>query len=246
MPARTLPNLGLKAGYDPGENGWADDMTLNLLKLSVLSQGYVLSKVAAEPGSPTVGDVHILDETHATHPNEVIVYDGPTGEEEWVYIVPNDGWLLYNQGAVTYERFDGTEWSPLALDGITEAPVDGEYYGRKDGAWEIISAGGPAEVVTDATTARNVLAADMGKYIRFTSGSAKTLTAQPDATEPLQDNGEWHIRNAAAGDLTIVEGSGVTVNPPNGGTLVVPEGGTVTLKRVAEDEFDLLGQTVAA
>lgn len=123
MPARTLPNLGLKAGYDPGENGWADDMTLNLLKLSVLSQGYVLSKVAAEPGSPTVGDVHILDETHATHPNEVIVYDGPTGEEEWVYIEPNEGWLVYNQAANYYEKFDGTEWAELATGGGGGSPV---------------------------------------------------------------------------------------------------------------------------
>ena len=100
------------------------------------------------------------------------------------------------------------------------------------------------ETVSDADT--NMGAAQVGKYIRFTNAAAKTLTVQDEATEALPANGEWHIRNVGAADLTLVEDTSVTINPPNGGTLVVPQGGTVTLKRVAEDEFDLLGQTVAA
>lgn len=117
MAARDLPNLGLKAGYDPGENGWGDDMTLNLLKLSILTQGTAIDKVAAEPGGPTAGDVYILDETHATHPNEVIVFDGPVGEEAWVYITPSEGWLIFNQAADYYEKFDGAVWAELATGG---------------------------------------------------------------------------------------------------------------------------------
>lgn len=147
MPARDLPNLGLKAGYDPGENGWGDDMTLNLLKLSVLSQGGVIDKVAVEPPTPAAGDVYILDETHATHPNEIIVFDGPTGEEEWVYLEPNEGWLVYNRAEEYYEKFDGTVWSELATGGgggggVEEAPEDGSLYGRRDAAWEEIIGGG--------------------------------------------------------------------------------------------------------
>lgn len=117
MAARDLPNLGLKAGYDPGENGWGDNMTLNLLKLSILTQGVAINKVAAEPGTPAAGDVYILDETHATHPNEVIVFDGPVGSEAWVYIVPSEGWLIFNQTANYYEKFDGTVWAELATGG---------------------------------------------------------------------------------------------------------------------------------
>lgn len=107
-------------------------------------------------------------------------------------------------------------------------------------------AGNTTTVVTVSGTAHDLAAAENAQFLRFTNGSPKTLTVRPDSTEPLPENGEWHIRNAGAGDLTIVEGSGVTVNEPNGGTLVVPNGGTVTLKRVATDTFDLLGQTVAA
>lgn len=104
--------------------------------------------------------------------------------------------------------------------------------------------GGPAPVLPVTGTTYDVLAADVGSYLRFTDAGAKTVTVQDDATEALPDNGEWHIRNAGAGDLTLVEDAGVTINPPAGGTLVLEEGMTITLKRVAADEFDLIGQTV--
>lgn len=113
MPARTLPNLGLKAFYDLGEDGWKDDMDLNLLRLSVLTQGSVNSKVATEPGSPTNGDIHILDETNGTNPNKVIVRDNGA----WVYITPVEGWLMFNRAADYYEKFDGTAWAELATGG---------------------------------------------------------------------------------------------------------------------------------
>jgi hypothetical protein len=105
---------------------------------------------------------------------------------------------------------------------------------------------GYAAVETISATDTDLLASHSGKYLRFTGVVAKTLTVQNDATEPLSADVEFHIRNVGAGDLTLVEDTAVTINPPNGGTLDVPTGGTVTLKRVAEDEFDLLGQTVAA
>lgn len=101
-------------------------------------------------------------------------------------------------------------------------------------------------VITEAGTSANLDADNVGKYQRWTNAAAKTLTVLPNATEAIPADAEFHIRNVGAGDLTIVEDTGVTINPPNSGTLVVPSGGTVTLKRVAEDVFDLLGQTVAA
>lgn len=86
---------------------------------------------------------------------------------------------------------------------------------------------------------------DAQSYIRLTGNGTKDVTVEPDGTTPLPTNGEWHFRNVGLGDATFVEGAGVTINVPNGGSLVVPQGGTVTLKRVAANVFDLLGQTVA-
>jgi hypothetical protein len=132
MPERTFPNVGLKGGYLENEDGWGDSMNLNLLALSVLTQGTALDKVAATPGSPAAGDIYIFDETHATHANAVAVFEGPVGEEVWSYIDPQPGWLLYNQAEDYYEKFDGTVWAELATGGGGAAFPDftghaGEY-----------------------------------------------------------------------------------------------------------------------
>src|SRR5690606_5737370 len=129
--------------------------------------------------------------------------------------------------------------------GIEEAPSDGGYYARRNEDWAAFTPFTPAAVVTGSGTSDDLDPAHEGSYQRWTNSSAKELTVEPESTTAQPANGEWHIRNVGAGSLTITAGSGVTINPPAGGTLVVPTGGTVTLKRVDEDEYDLLGQTVA-
>lgn len=219
MASRTLPNLGLKAFFDLGEDGWDDEMSLNLLLLSVLVQGGVISTVSATPGSPTNGDVHLFAADHPTEPNKIAIRDAGA----WVYVTPLEGWRVYDRGANALKLFDGSLWSVFSGGS-----------GASYAATETISG-----------TAANLDADQAGKYLRFTNAAAKTLTVLPNATEALPTDSEYHIRNVGAGDLTLVEDTGVTINPPNGGTLVIPQGGTATLKRVATDEFDLLGQTVA-
>lgn len=111
MAARTLPNLGLSAFFTLGEDGWDDEMSLNLLKLSILTQGNVISVVSATPGAPTNGDVHIFDATHPTQPNKVAVRD----DGAWVYFTPVEGWLLYNKATDNFMKFDGAAWVVLAV-----------------------------------------------------------------------------------------------------------------------------------
>lgn len=131
---------------------------------------------------------------------------------------------------------DDAGWSVLAASQAQEA------FDATDAALSILS----AVVTTDATTARLLSLGDAGLYVRFTNAAAKTLTVQDNADEAIPISFQTHGRNAGAGDLTIVEDTSVTVNPPAGGTLVIPEGGTFTLKKVATDEWDLFGVTVAA
>lgn len=100
-----------------------------------------------------------------------------------------------------------------------------------------------SEVTTQTATSANLNPVNAGKYQRWTNAAAKTLTVQPQSSVAQPDNGEWHIRNAGAANLTLVAGSGVTINAPAGGTLIVPLNGTVTLKRAAADVFDLMGLT---
>lgn len=152
MAARTLPNIGLEGGYEAHEDGWAIGMADNLLKLSVLTQAGAIDKVSAEPGVPAPGDVYILDETHATHPNEVAVYEGDAGSEAWSYLVPLAGWLIYNQTEEYYEKFDGTVWAELATGGgggtgLPPGGTTGQVLTKQsstdqDADWETPSGGG--------------------------------------------------------------------------------------------------------
>lgn len=82
-----------------------------------------------------------------------------------------------------------------------------------------------------------------GTYNYFSSASAVTLTVQPNATAAIPENAEYQIERRGAGDLTIVAGSGVTIIPPKGGSLILEDGDFVVLKRTAEDEYKLVGST---
>lgn len=103
--------------------------------------------------------------------------------------------------------------------------------------------GGPAAIETMAGATEDLLASQASKYLRFTSNSAKTLNVQLDATEELPENSEFTIYNHGNNDLTIVPEVGVTIVAPSGGSLVIPSKAVATLKRVAADVFDLIGQT---
>lgn len=217
MPARTLPNLGLQAFFNPGESGWDDEVSLNFLLLSVLVQGGVLETVSADPGSPANGDVYLFADDHPGEPNKIAIRD----DGEWIFVTPQAGWRVYDRDADVLKLFNGTIWT-------------------------VFSSGGASLVSTQTGTSADLDPSHANGYRRWTSTGAKTLTVQPNATVAQPANGEWHIRNAAAsGNLTIAAGSGVTISAPTGGTLVVAPGGTVTLKRVAENVFDLMGQVVA-
>ena len=100
--------------------------------------------------------------------------------------------------------------------------------------------------ITESTAARNATLTDVGNYLRHTNASASTLTIPPQSSVAWPADAEIHVRRAAAGNLTLTPGSGVTLNKPSGGTLVMTNAMTVTLKRVAADVWDVIGQTVAA
>ena len=100
--------------------------------------------------------------------------------------------------------------------------------------------------ITESTTARNAALTDVGNYLRHTNASASTLTIPPQSSVAWPADAEIHVRRAAAGNLTLTPGSGVTLNAPSGGTLVLTNNMTVTLKRVASNVWDVIGQTVAA
>lgn len=102
------------------------------------------------------------------------------------------------------------------------------------------------DVVNDATTARTITADDAGKYIRFTNTSAKAITFQDEEDEPLPDGFIVHFRIIGTGVATITPDAANTFfDSVNGGKLI-PVGSTVSVKRVAENTFDIIGYSTGA
>lgn len=190
--------------------------------LDQLVQPVVLDKdLATPPGSPANGAAYIIAAA-ATG-----AWSGKSGQVAY--------WLSSAAAWSFYAPLDG--WSVWVAD-------EAKRYGYLGGTW---SAGAGASlfapVVTESTTSRTLTVADAGAYIRHTNAAASTVTVAPQASQTWVADTEIHIRRSASGDLTLTPGAGVTLNAPSGGTLVLTNAMTVTLKRVASDVWDVIGQT---
>ncbi|MCK9468473.1 MAG: hypothetical protein M0Q49_03555 [Porticoccaceae bacterium] len=120
--------------------------------------------------------------------------------------------------------------------------------GTASGLMSVAGGGGgdALGIVTESTTSRTLSLNDAGKYLRCTSSSATTVEVPPNSAVAFAIGTQIHIRDAGLGGVTIAQGSGVTVNPPAGGTLVLAgEGATATLVKIATNSWDLMGQVVA-
>lgn len=228
-----LPLDPLPVGTPPAQ--FYTTLNLNYLRDEVLAKA-ALSFEATQPGSPVEGGLYVLS---AAWGDEVIGTLAYYSSGTWYYFTPVVG-LLKRIGANYYVWESTEEWAVYNPAGAVTS-VNGAT-----GAVVLTAADTPATIITDATAARDLGASDMGAYIRFTNSAAKALTVRDNADVAITSGLEVHGRNVGAGDLTITEDTAVTVNVPAGGTLVIPQGGTFTLKKVATDEWDLFGVTVAA
>ncbi len=94
------------------------------------------------------------------------------------------------------------------------------------------------------TGSRTLALTDAWNYVRPGTTSAVTLTVPTNASVAFDIGTEITVR--ALGDIALAAASGVTLNVPSGGTLNMTARMTVTLKKVATNEWDVIGQTVAA
>jgi len=100
-----------------------------------------------------------------------------------------------------------------------------------------------SSIVTTATS-RTLALTDAWNYVRPGTTSAITLTVPTNAAVAFDVGTEITVR--ALGNVTLAAASGVTLNAPSGGTLSMTARMTVTLKKVGTNEWDVIGQTVAA
>lgn len=225
-----------KLGLELLASGAANQVLANttFAQLNQLVQAGVVDKdLATPPGSPANEALYIVAASPtgawAGKAGQLAYWVSSTGA--WQFVVPLAGWRV-------------SVLDELDANGIAKV------YGYSGSAWVLpeSSGGGSsiAPVVTESTTARVLALTDSGAYIRHTNASASTATVPPQSSVAWLADTEIHIRRAAAGNLTLTPGGGVTLNAPSGGTLVMTNAMSVTLKRVASDVWDVIGQTVAA
>lgn len=100
-----------------------------------------------------------------------------------------------------------------------------------------------SSLVATATN-RTLALTDAWNYVRPGTTSAITLTVPTNASVAFEMGTQITVR--ALGNITLAFASGVVLNPPAQGTLNMTARMTVTLIKVGTNEWDVIGQTVAA
>jgi hypothetical protein len=90
------------------------------------------------------------------------------------------------------------------------------------------------EEVAVSTDTYTLLATDQTKIVRATNAGAKTFTVPP--TSGFLIGASIIIRNASATDITIVAGTGVTLN---GSDLTISQNNSLTVTPRATDNWDI-------
>lgn len=171
------------------------NLALNVID-ALLQIGVIDMDLTAPPGSPVDGALHI-------------VAAGATGA--WAgednnlarYVAEGTFWQFYEAGTqVKYllNQADGgfykydSGWVLAA--GLSDAPSDGTTYGRKDGLWEPISAGGGASVGVQYTadtgsTADSDPGAGLLKWNNATQASATFLYLDDETADAVSLTTWW-------------------------------------------------------
>ena len=89
-------------------------------------------------------------------------------------------------------------------------------------------------------TTYTLVLGDAGKYIQCNNAGAFTLTVPPNASVAFPTGTQIVVRNTGAGQVTVAQGSGVTINTSQ--TLLLrAQHSSATLVKVATDTWDIAG-----
>lgn len=100
-------------------------------------------------------------------------------------------------------------------------------------------------IVTEAGTTKTFALTDIGAYVRTTSGSAVTITVPENSSVAFPTGTEIVVFQAGAGQVTFVAAGSVTINSKDGDLKITGQYSSATLKKVATDEWDMIGDLAA-
>lgn len=125
MPQTALPNLGVNFEYTLGVDDWKNGFDSGMVILDMNAQAFVIDARLAEPIGPAVGDSYLLGPDTGSitgtnwGPDTGAVLDsialftnvpGQTDASPWIYIVPREGFQLYDRTLNRWWTRIGTEW----------------------------------------------------------------------------------------------------------------------------------------
>lgn len=189
------------------------------------------ASVRTTGGVVAVGLGGLLDVDLSTPPTDgqTIVWDDAA--EKWV-----PGTAVGGSGASALSELSD-------VDTTTTPPEDGQVLVWSDTATKWLpGASGNTAPIAVATHADNytLVLADAGSYVRMSKATANTLTVPTNAVASFPVGAVIQLRQAGAGQTTIVAASGVTINTSE--TLKLrKQGSTASLIKVAANEWDLTG-----
>lgn len=213
MAERTLPGLGLTGFWDLGANNWKGGMDLNLRKLSLLVQLSVLSMTTALPSTGLAdGMIYIIPS--GGDAKKIAIRDNGA----WVNYDPTEGMVAWVKDTDKFVKYDGTNWVNMIPD-VTSPPL----------------------VINNQADDYTLVLADAANgYIRMTAATAKTLIVPNNSAVAFEVGTLIPVRQAGAGQTTIVPDAGVTIHTAE--TLKLRKRHSmITLVKVGTDEWDLTG-----
>jgi hypothetical protein len=175
--------------------------------------------------SPTEGMVVYLESD-----NEILKYTGASWDniQSGISVTANRAIESDGSGALVASDVTATELN--FLDGVTSS-IQAQFDNPL------------ASFVTDATTARTLTSSDMGKTIRFTSGSATVVTV--NASTDFTVGARVDIIADGAGEVTVAASSatvaGAETSTTSGSFTIGAQYSAATLLCVATDEYRLIG-----
>ena len=216
---RQAPGLGLYTGWTLGSSGYKPQMDENLVRLSAIVAGTIMSQVATEPGTPTDGDRHLM--TAGPNVGSLAIRDNGA----WAYLPPFEGMRLYDESLNLSLIYNGTGWVgavPYDLrGGFSATPTANQVLGRHAVVRDLFfpanffgsvgfvgtnpgsnmnidvrDDGVSVGTVSISTSGIVTFSSSSGLPVTIAAGSLLTFVA-PASPVTLVQNGEWTLKGSA-------------------------------------------------
>lgn len=99
----------------------------------------------------------------------------------------------------------------------------------------------PLQINAQSGTTYTLVAADAGKLITSSNGSAQTITVPPNSSVAFDVGTQIIVQNIGSANATLAQGSGVTINSKDSNKEIDGQYAAATLIKTATDVWSLIG-----